>query len=239
MDTLEILDRNPRRVMAIGAHPDDIELGAGGTLAKWSDQGSELAIVVCTDGAAGSGDRNAKRGEVARRRRAELEASAIELGANQVFALDYPDGGLEESPEFRGALVKVIREHRPDVVLSHDPLARGLFHRDHRIAGRVVMDAVYPYARDPLHYPEQLRRGVAPHRVDQCLLWGSDMPDAIVDITASLEIKARALGKHASQLAGLIGDRDLSAWLREQSELDARAFMFSDGEVFRLLRSPP
>ena len=194
-----IVDGVPDRAMAIGAHPDDVELGAGGTLAKWSGLGVVVTVVVCTDGAAGSADRNLTSRAVVDLRKKEQEAAARELGVRNLAMLGYPDGRLEDTGEFRGWLVELIREHRPDIVLSHDPHTHSRFiHRDHRIAGQVALDAIYPFARDHLHYPDHITRGLSAHRVDQCLLWDTDEPNAIVDVSGTLEIKARALRRHAS-----------------------------------------
>lgn len=238
--TMNVIERVPKRVMAIGAHPDDVELEAGGTLAKWSRLGSLITLVVCTGGGAGSRNLYADMDAVVKRRRQEQKAAADCLGAQHVVMLEYPDGGLEDSAEFRGSLVRLIREHRPDVVLSHDPRTSDRFiHRDHRIAGQVTLDAIYPYARDHLHYPQQIAEGLSVHRVSECLLWDTDAPNAVVDISGSLECKSRALEQHASQLHGIVGDADPVDWLRKRSEASAADFNFTDGEAFRVLESPP
>ncbi len=154
--------------------------------------------------------------------------------------LGYADGGLEDTEQFRGALVELIREQRPEVVLSHDPFTRDRFiHRDHRVTGRVALDAVYPYARDPLHYPDQIAHGRSVHRVDRCLLWDTDQPNAIVDISSTLTVKAAALAKHASQIGGIMGGADPIEWLRKHSREAVAGFDFACGEVFRLMQAPP
>jgi LmbE family N-acetylglucosaminyl deacetylase len=238
--TINVIERVPERVMAIGAHPDDVELEAGGTLAKWSRLGSVITLVVCTDGGAGSRNRDVDMDAVVKRRRQEQTAAADCLGVQHVVMLEYPDGGLEDCTEFRGALVRLIREHRPDVVLSHDPRTSNRFiHRDHRITGQVTLDAIYPYARDHLHYPQQIAEGLSVHRVSECLLWDTDAPNVVVDISDDLEFKARALEQHASQLRGILGDTDPINWLRKRSEESAAGFNFADAEAFRSLHAPP
>lgn len=236
---MEIFASIPPRVMAVGAHPDDVEIGAGGSLAKWSAMGSIVTIVVCSDGGAGSPERDTQPSEIAVRRKSEQCAAAEVLGVRRVEMLGLPDGGLEDTREFRESLVRLIREHRPEVILSHDPFVRAqLVHRDHRIAGQVVLDAVYPYARDHLHYPEHLANGLQPHRVASCLLWESDDPDVVVDVTQTLAIKTRALEHHASQLTGIVGTSDPSSWLGRRSREAAADFEFRDGESFRKLDAP-
>jgi len=238
-NAIKIMNQVPERVMAIGAHPDDVELGAGGTLAKWSGRGSLVTIVVCTDGAAGNENHDLTSTAVAKRRQMEQQAAADCLGVRYLVQLGYADGGLEDTTEFRSALVELMRQHRPDIVLSHDPQTRSRFvHRDHRIAGQVTLDAIYPYARDHLHYPQQIARGLSTHRVDQCLLWDTDEPNAVVDISGTLNIKGESLRQHASQLGGILRGADLVEWLRERSRAAASGFDFTDGEAFRLLQAP-
>ena len=235
-----IIDGVPDTVMAIGAHPDDVELGAGGTLARWSQLGAVVTVVVCTDGGAGSPHPGMAPKAVTECRRKEQKAAADDLGVRHLVMLGNADGGLQDSNDFRGALVELVREHRPEVVLTHDPHARNRFiHRDHRITGQVALDAIYPYARDPLHYPHQITAGLCVHRVDRCLLWDSDNPNAIIDIAATLETKGQALGRHASQLNGIVGDTNPVAWLRQRGREAAAGSGFSSGEAFRLLEAPP
>lgn len=234
-----IVDSIPRSAMAIGAHPDDAELHAGGTLAKWSRLGCVVTAVVCTDGGAGSADRNLTPSEVAERRTLEQQAAAHDLGVRSLIMLRHADGALEDTPEFRGALVELIREHKPEVVLTHDPHTRHHFlHRDHRIAGRAALDAAYPYARDHLHYPQQIARGLSTHRVDRCLLWDTDEPNTLINISTTIDTKAQALQRHASQLTGIIGDADPAQWLRERSREAACGVDIECAEAFRLLQAP-
>ncbi|MEE8473164.1 MAG: PIG-L family deacetylase, partial [Dehalococcoidia bacterium] len=140
-------------VLVITAHPDDAEIGAGGTLARWVAEGRELNYVVCTNGDKGSGDFDMNPEKLAQVRRQEQLAACKALGVKEIVFLDYPDGSLEDTPEFRGRLVRAIRRFRPRTVVSTDPYRKYIWHRDHRITGRVVLDAIFPYARDHLSYP--------------------------------------------------------------------------------------
>lgn len=240
MSDLATIEHTPDRVMVVCAHPDDAELGAGATLAKWIAAGAQVTIVVCTDGASGSSDRKLTSSDVVRLRRQEQQAAANTLGVLNLEMLDYPDGGLEDTAAFRGEIVRLIRRHRPLTLLTHDPTAHKHFaHRDHRIAGMVVQDAVYPYARDWLHYPEQLKGGVEPHKVRELLFWESDEPNVIVDISGYLEAQATALACHESQFSGLdTGSGSLEEWLAQRASVVADRHPIAAGETFRRMIAP-
>ena len=117
--------------------------------------------------------------------------------------LRQPDQGLEDTSEFRGLLVKAIRTHKPDMVFCPDPFRRSFYlHRDHRMCGQVTLDAVFPYARDRLHYNDHIKEGLEPHKVGELMFWGTEEPDTFVDITDTIQMKIDALKKHVSQLSG-------------------------------------
>jgi len=188
------------KVMVVSPHPDDAEIGAGGTIASWVKQGREVLYVVCTNGDKGSSDPNMTSETLAQIRQQEQREAAKILGVSKVIFLGYPDGGLEDTPAFRGELVRLIRKHRPDVVLTTDPYRKYLWHRDHRVAGIVTMDAIFPYARDRLSYPEQIAEGLTPHRVREVYFWGSEEPDTFIDVDETFSLKLAALSCHASQV---------------------------------------
>ena len=190
-----------KKVLVITPHPDDAESGAGGTIAKWSNQGADIALVVCTNGDKGTSDRTIDSQKIATLRKAEQSDSAEALGLSKVVFLDHPDQGLEDSAEFRAQLVREIRIHRPDVVLTIDPERGWIRHRDHYVTGRVTLDAIFPYARDYLAYPDMIDEGLEPHKVLDVLLWGSDHPDTFIDIDETFEIKMDALYCHKSQMS--------------------------------------
>lgn len=226
--------------MAVSAHPDDAELNAGATLAKWIAAGCEVTLVVCTNGAAGTAEPGHTPGNVARTRLGEQQAAACRLGVRELLMLGLPDGGLDDTVEFRGRIVELIRKHRPEAVLTHDPYRRREFsHRDHRITGTVVQDAIYPYARDRLHFPEQIRQGLEPHKIEQLLLWESDEPGVIVNVSGYVDLQAAALACHESQLGGLPCGPDPKSWLHDRAVAAAQAESFDAGETFRRLIAPP
>jgi len=188
----------PSSALAIGAHPDDVEFGAGATLAKWAAHGCIVHHLVCTDGSKGTWDVHADTAALVQRRRLEQREAAQRLcgaRAGEVVFLDQVDGELASSLELRGAVAKVIRELQPEVVLGHDPWKRYRLHPDHRHAGLLACDAIVA-ARDPHFFKEH---GIAHHRPDTLLLWEADAADHVEDVTSFIEAKLFALEAHESQ----------------------------------------
>jgi LmbE family N-acetylglucosaminyl deacetylase len=188
-----------RRALAFGAHPDDVELQAGGTLAAWAGRGVQVELACFTAGEKGSPDPEAEPAELAAVRRAEAEAAAAALGAAGVHFLGAVDGELEVTMALRLAVARLVRTVRPDVVLGHDPWRRWLLHPDHRAAGLLTVDGVVA-ARDPLYAPGLAAEGLAAHRPHTVLLFGTDTPDELVEVTATIDAKLASLRAHASQI---------------------------------------
>ena len=190
-----------RRALAFGAHPDDVELQAGGTLAAWAARGVRVELACFTAGEKGSPDPAADPTELGRVRRAEAAAAARALGASvPVHFLGAVDGELEVTMALRLAVARLVRTVRPDVVLGHDPWRRWLLHPDHRAAGLLTVDGVVA-ARDPLYAPELGAQGLPAHRPHTVLLFGTDTPDELVEVTATIEAKLASVAAHASQIA--------------------------------------
>src|SRR5712664_1196627 len=236
---LEIVTEIPDKAMVIFAHPDDAEIGSGGVAAKWATAGCEVTYVLCTNGAAGTADRTLTPAALARKRADEQRAAADFMGVRHVVMLGYPDGGLEDTREFLGDIVGAIRRYRPHTVFVHDPYRmKGFQHRDHRKAGIVTTDAVYPYARDHLHFGEHITRdGLEPHKVRELWYWGMDEPEIIVDVTGSIDRQIAALVRHESQMLGFnvppgetIGQR-----VKRNAADHATGYDFEYGAVFRRL----
>lgn len=195
----------PSSALAIGAHPDDVEFGAGGTLAKWASAGCVVHHLVCTDGSKGTWDPDADLVGLVAARRDEQRAAARELGATgEVVFLDHVDGELDSSLATRSEVARWIRELRPAVVLGHDPWRRYRLHPDHRHAGLLACEGIVA-ARDPHFFREH---GLAPHRPDALLLWEADAPDHVEDIDEYVDVKLRALEAHASQHESTMGATD-------------------------------
>jgi LmbE family N-acetylglucosaminyl deacetylase len=210
----------PRIALAVAAHPDDVEFGSGGTLAKWAAAGCAVHHLVCTDGAKGTWDPTADTAALVVVRQAEQRAAAKALGATgTVTFLGEVDGELEATLTLRAAVAEVIRRVQPDVVLGHDPWKRYRLHPDHRAAGFLVCDAVVA-ARDPHFYPEH---GLAPHRPSTLLLWEADEANHAEDISASVDTKLAALEAHASQFESTMGAVDEAGLEAFRARVRARA----------------
>lgn len=223
--------------MVIVAHPDDAEFGVAGTVARWTGEGKRVVYVVCTDGEKGTTDRRVRPEDLARTRRDEQRAAAAALGVAQVVFLGYPDQGLEDTPEFRKRLVRELRTHRPAIVATSDPYRRYIWHRDHRILGQVVLDAVFPFARDHLAYPDLLEEGLEPHKVAEVWFFGSEDPNHRVDLAPTFARKLEALRCHESQVREL--DRpDLEGWLRQRCRDMAGDSEFELAEAFHRVVVP-
>jgi LmbE family N-acetylglucosaminyl deacetylase len=192
----------PTVALAIGAHPDDVEFGAGGTLAKWSAAGAVVHHLICTDGSKGSWDPSADRAALVVMRQAEQRAAAHALGATgQCVFLGWPDGELDSGIRQRWEVAYWIRRLRPIVVLGHDPWKRYRLHPDHRHAGLLTVEGVVA-ARDPHFFPEQ---AIPHHRPDALLLFEADEPDHVEDVAGYADAKLAGLHAHTSQLLSTMG----------------------------------
>lgn len=201
--------------LVVAAHPDDAEFGAAGTVARWTQAGRRIVYVVCTSGDKGTSDRSLTPDQLVIIREEEQRAAARLLGVGQVVFLRYLDQTLEDTPEFRKEIVRQIRIFRPEIIATSDPYRRYIWHRDHRIVGQVVLDAVYPYARDHLAYPDLLDQGLEPHKAKELWFWGTDEINHRMDVTDTFETKLAALRCHASQVREF-RNPDPEKWLRRQ-----------------------
>jgi LmbE family N-acetylglucosaminyl deacetylase len=231
----ELLEVRPGAVLAIYAHPDDPYVSCGGTLARWARDGSEVHVVLCTNGDKGTTDPKVKPEDLARKRAGECSEAARALGLTEGHVLGYRDGELPDDETLRGELVGLVRKLRPAVVLSHDPTAvffgEDYFnHRDHRVVGFAVLDALAPAAALPLYFPD-----AGPvHQVETVLLSGTLEPTVWVDISATIGEKATAVSCHRSQFSG---DPDWAARaVRTRAAEDGRQAGVEFAEGFRRLR---
>ena len=236
---LEIVTEVPDRAMVVFAHPDDAELGAGGVVACWAAKGCEVTYVLCTNGSAGTADRALSPAQLAEKRAAEQRAAADFMGVANVVMLEYPDGGLADTRELLGDVVRAIRRYKPHTVLTHDPYRiKGFQHRDHRAAGTASTDAVYPFARDHLHFPEHITQdGLQTHKVRELWYWGPDEAQIIVDVSAGIERQIAAVMRHESQMPGFnvqpgetLGER-----VKHRCRELAEGYDFEYAAVFRRL----
>ena len=200
----------PRSALAIAAHPDDVEFGAGGTLAKWAAGGCVVHHLVCTDGSKGTWDPAADLPALVARRQDEQRHAARRLAgdrAGEVRFLGRVDGDLTSDRRTVSEVARIIRELQPDVVLGHDPWKRYRLHPDHRHAGWIACDAIVA-ARDPHFFPEHR---LAPHRPSALLLWEADEPNHVEDVSAFVDRKLSALEAHESQFETTMDATDASA----------------------------
>ena len=218
---------NSCHAMVVIPHPDDAEFGVSGTVAHWTREGREVVYAICTNGEKGTSDPAVTPEALTATRRREQLAAAEVLGVKKVEFLGYPDQGLEDTPEFRKKIVRLIRIYRPRIVVTSDPYRRYIWHRDHRVTGQVTLDAVFPFARDHLAYPDLLAEGLQPHKVKEMLFWAADEINYRVDITDTFDLKVKALSCHVSQV-GFWGEEKLIERLR------TRAASLAEGEEFEL-----
>jgi LmbE family N-acetylglucosaminyl deacetylase len=205
------MDETPQRVLVVTPHPDDADFWCSGTVAKWIGDGATVRYVLCTDGGKGTTDPNISSSDLSKMRRKEQGDAVEYLGVQDLVVLEHPDGGLEDDDEFRKELVRQIRQVRPDVVMCPEPYRKNLaWHRDHRITGQVTLDAVFPCARDHLHFEELWRdEGLEPHKTPTVMFWGTEQADIFIDISETVDAKVRAVQAHKSQING-----------RDQSEIE-------------------
>jgi LmbE family N-acetylglucosaminyl deacetylase len=203
----------PRSAMVIVAHPDDAEFTMAGTIAGWAGAGCRVIYVLCTDGNAGSHEPGMTRERLAQIRREEQRAACDTLGVSNVVFLGYDDGQLQPTLELRRDLVGLIRQHKPEVILTSDPTTlfrsdRYINHPDHRAAGQAALDAVAPASAMPLLWPEAGR----PHRVRKVYVYGNGEPNEWVDITGTIDLKIAALKQHASQMGDWDPTERIKGW---------------------------
>lgn len=222
-------------VLAVGAHPDDIEFTASGTIAKLVEEGWDAYYLICTDGSRGSRHHNTTHEELAKTRREEQEAAGKILGLKKIFYLDHQDTHLMCNPLLKEQIVRVIRTVKPTVVITMDPTfyfstrsvwRKGSFinHTDHRAAGLAAMDAVFPLSRDRLSFPEHEQQGLSPHKVDELWFTSFDKKEYVVDITGTFEKKIKALAAHKSQFDN---------FSKVKEEVMNHAIHFAKGEKFQ------
>ena len=193
-------------VMFVAAHPDDPDFLAGGAVARLAKEGREVTYVIVTNGNKGSGNRSVTSEQLVPIRQDEQRQAARVLGVSRVEFLGYEDGDLEDTRNLRRDVTREIRRWRPELIITLNPRRAydhfAVWHRDHRITGRVVLDCVYPLARDHLAFPELLPK-YDPHKVREVHVIQWEHPRLVVDITDTMELKLQAMRCHASQIGDL------------------------------------
>jgi len=222
-------------VMVVSPHPDDAEFGASGTVACMVKRRREVNYIICTNGDKGTGDRKIKPADLAKTRQKEQRAAAQVLGVKNTIFLGIEDQQLENTAELRKKLVELIRTYRPTTVITVDPYNHYFWwHRDHRNCGQAVMDAIFPYARDHLSYPDLLAKDLEPHKVDELLLFNTDKPNYRFDITETFSLKLKALACHKSQVMEM--GKEMSKRIREWSHQLAEEEEYELAEAFNRIQ---
>lgn len=231
-------ERTVTRALIIVAHPDDIEFGAGGTTATWTDAGIAVTYVIVTDGAAGSNDPNVVSSQLIQTRQQEQTEAGSCLGVTDIRFLGYPDGTLQPTLELRRDLTRIIRELRPERVVVQDPTSillqaesfSYINHPDHRATGEASLYAVFPSAETRPIFPELLKEGLEPHHVNELWLMFSMQPNRYVDITKGFDRKIAALLCHRSQL-----DEESIKFIREMDAAAGQRSGYELAEEFRVM----
>jgi LmbE family N-acetylglucosaminyl deacetylase len=232
----ELVEGVPGTALAVYAHPDDADVACAGTLARWASGGCRVHLIVCTDGGRGTPDPAILPDELARRRAKELATAAAVVGVASHRVLGARDGELDARPRLVEELVRAVRHTKPDVVLGHDPTAvffgqEYFNHRDHRVAGWAVLDAISPSAALPHYFPDT----GPPHQVSTVYLSGTLEPDVWVDVTETIETKIAAVGCHESQFSAY-DDRWAADAVRRRAAEEGRRAGVAYAEGFRRLR---
>lgn len=250
---LQVIKTPDYEAMVIGAHPDDNDFGAGGTSAFWAKQGKKIVWVIMTDGAEGSEVPSLIDSELMHTREHEQRMSCEMLGVQAVEFLRFPDGHLKNSEAARKAIVRLIRQYRPRVVLTHDPDQHiyapdpdekpddtaYLNHPDHRATGNIVLDAIFPAAGNPRSYRELLAEGLPPYQVHELFLFFSGQDNTYIDISETIEQKAKGLQCHITQFGPDANLLDMvSKWGAEiaKEAKEKKGLEMQHAEAFRRIK---
>lgn len=228
--------KTPKTVLAVFAHPDDMDFSSSGTISKWAEKGADVTYLVCTDGSKGSEDPNITHRQLATiRKKEQLEAAKI-LGVKDVIFLKHRDGELIVDFKLKEDIAKVIRQKKPDLVITLDPTflystKHGVVnHSDHRAAGQATMDAVFPLARDRLNFPRHEKQGLAPHKTATLLLVAFEGAEHFEDITNTIAKKLETLKAHKSQVSS---DAAFEKHIRSRASEKGKKAGFKYAEGFK------
>lgn len=228
---------NYKEILVILAHPDDPEFFLGGTIARWIKAGHTVRYVLLTKGDKGAQDESITPQQVAEIRIREQDSAAKALGVKSVEYFDYEDGYIIPDLAMRKKVVRAIRKYQPQILVTCDP--SNLFpspqyinHPDHRYAGQVVIDAVFPASGNRLFFTELLQEGFTPIEVEEVWMSLTSEPDIKLDVTEHWGDKIEALKKHTSQ----IGDpQEFEQHMVERSQKD-KDHPFTYEEQFRRIK---
>jgi LmbE family N-acetylglucosaminyl deacetylase len=224
--------------MVIAAHPDDAEFSFGGTVSRLTTEGTQVVYVVCTDGSQGGEDPEESAAALVETRYTEQRPPGALLGVAEVVFLGFADGTLSADVTLRRALTREIRRHRPELVLTHQPLRSltfpiGASHPDHLATGEAALGAVYPDARNPRAYPDLLAEGLPAHRVDEVWVPGHEHTDLYVDVGDHARRKLDAILCHRSQFAATTDPMADLGWVVDRMRSNGTAAGCTHAEAFK------
>ncbi|MDP4007549.1 MAG: PIG-L deacetylase family protein [bacterium] len=228
--------KTPKTVLAVFAHPDDMDFSSSGSIAKWAKKGATITYLVCTDGSKGSENPAMTPQKLSAIRKAEQLKAAKILGVKDVIFLKHRDGELIVDTKLKEDITKVIRQKKPDLVITLDPTflystKRGFInHSDHRAAGQAAIDAVFPLARDRLNFPHHEKRGLYPHKTKTLLLVAFEGAEHFEDITGTIALKLETLKVHKSQV---MADAKFEKRIRDRSRQLGKKSGFAYAEGFK------
>lgn len=221
------------RYMLVVAHPDDAEFSSAGTIARLTNAGKDVTIVQVTSGDKGTPDADVMPETLTQRREAEESEAARRLNVARVEFLRCTDGELTPDLVLREKIVRQIRKHRPDVIITHDPFRPYALHPDHRATGFAALDSVYPTARDPQYFPEHHSEGLLAHKTAEIWFFNAEHPDLIVDITDVFDRKVDSLKAHVSQIGT---DPIVFERVRDRNRELAEKEPFELGEAYKVVQ---
>ncbi|MFY9458004.1 MAG: PIG-L deacetylase family protein [Candidatus Spechtbacterales bacterium] len=229
-----------KKVLVFSAHPDDLDFGCAGTVAKLTQEGVTVVYCIITDGSKGKQKEEhfrLSRKQMAVIRKKEQKAAAKIAGVNKVTYLGEVDGELENTRKVRTKIAKAIREEKPDAIFAFDPASCGFesfyrCHRDHRMGAEAVFDAIYPGAGSPSFFPELAKAGLPPHQIKAIWFYGSEKPNVFIDISKTIDKKIQALVKHESQFKDF---KQAAKFIRERAKRSGKKKKMRYAETFRAL----
>jgi len=235
-----IADSEIERILVVTAHPDDVDFGAGGTVAQWADKGIKVSYCICTNGDQGGIDASITRDEMKKIRQQEQRDAGKILGVSDIHFLNYRDGWLEPTIALRKDIVRIIRKVRPDRMLIQSPERNwdrlGASHPDHLAAGESAIQAIYPDAGNQFAFEDLLHdEKLEPWTVKEAWVMMSSDTNHSIDITDTFERKMKAIHSHVSQTAH---NEELEGRVREWGERNAEVAQLPVGrlaEIFRVV----
>ena len=226
-----------KKILVFSAHPDDLDFGCSGTVAKMTEEGKEVVYCIITNGEKGIQKVNKARGRMIAMRKIEQKKAAKVVGVHKVIFLGETDGDLENTKDVRRKIVKAIREVKPDIIFSFDPANLSFdsfyrFHRDHRMAAEAVFDAMYPAAGSSAFFPELEEAGFLPYQIQGAWFFSSASPNIFIDISKTIDRKIEALRRHEGQIGDM---EEMEKRIRARARQEGKRKKMKYAEAFRSL----